>query len=99
MGCCNEDVYDDTFDARRAESQLRDYRRKGPNGWTARLIDELRAGGVEGLTVLEIGAGVGIVHHELLAAGASAAVDVDASGPYIAAARAEAARLGIADRV
>jgi magnesium-protoporphyrin O-methyltransferase len=92
-------VYDDAFDARTAERELRDYRRHGARGWTARLIDALAAGGVDGLSVLEIGAGVGAVHQSLLAAGAATATDVDASGPYLAAARAEAERLGLADRV
>jgi magnesium-protoporphyrin O-methyltransferase len=92
-------LYDDQFDARRAADRLRDYRRNGPRGWTARLVAGLAAGGVDGLTVLDIGAGVGAVHHALLAAGAASAVDVDASGPYLAAAREEAERRGLADRV
>jgi len=99
VDCCEPTVYDDQFDARRAGDRLREYRRKGPNGWTARLVDGLAADGVDGLTVLDIGAGVGAVHHALLAAGAASAVDVDASGPYIAAAREEADRRGLADRV
>ena len=99
MDCCDPNIYDDTFDAERAERTLREFRRKGPNGWTARLISELSDGGVEGLTVLDIGAGIGAVHHALLDAGASSAMDVDASGPYIAAARAEAARRGLEARV
>lgn len=99
MECCVPSVYDDQFDARRAGDRLREYRRKGPNGSTARLVAGLSSGGVEGLTVLDIGAGVGAVHHALLAAGAASAVDVDASGPYLAAARAEAERRGLADRV
>jgi SAM-dependent methyltransferase len=99
MDCCERTVYDDQFDARRAEDRLRDYRRNGPNGWTLRLVDGLSAGGVDGMTVLDIGAGVGAVHHALLAAGASSAIDVDASGPYLVAARAEAERLGLSDRV
>jgi len=92
-------VYDDQFDEAEAEDRLRDYRRNGPRGGTARLIAELSRGGVDGLTVLDIGAGVGAVHHELLAAGASRATDVDASGPYLAAARQEAERRGVIDRV
>lgn len=99
MDCCDPSVYDDTFDARRAEERLRDYRRNGPNGWTRRLIAGLTAEGVDGLTVLDIGAGVGAVHHALLEAGALSAVDVDASGPYIEAARSEAQRRGLGDRV
>jgi magnesium-protoporphyrin O-methyltransferase len=100
MDCCDPAVYDDQFDARRADDRLREYRKNGPNGWTTRLIDGLSTGsGVEGLTVLDIGAGVGAVHHALLEAGATSAVDVDASGPYIAASRSEAERRGLAERV
>ena len=99
MDCCEPTLYDDQFDARRADKRLREYRRNGPNGWTGRLVAGLSAGGVDGLTVLDIGAGVGAVHHALLDAGAASAVDVDASGPYIAAARTEAERRGLADRV
>jgi len=44
--------------------------------------------------VLDIGAGVGAVHLELLEAGAAAAVDVDVSPAYVEAARDEAARRG-----
>lgn len=99
MDCCERTVYDDQFDARRASERLCEYRRKGPNGWTARLVAALAADGVAGLTVLDIGAGVGAVHHALLEAGAVSAVDVDASGPYLAAARSEAERRGLADRV
>jgi len=49
--------------------------------------------------VLDVGAGVGAVHLELLDAGATAAVDVDVSPAYVAAARDEAARRGHSDRV
>lgn len=99
MDCCEPTVYDDQFDARRAADRLREYRTRGPNGWTRRLVAGLAADGVDGLTVLDIGAGVGAVHHALLDAGAASAIDVDASGPYLAAAREEAARRGLADRV
>jgi magnesium-protoporphyrin O-methyltransferase len=49
--------------------------------------------------VLDIGAGVGAVHLGLLDAGAAAAVDVDVSPAYVAAARSEAARRGRSDQV
>jgi SAM-dependent methyltransferase len=101
MDCCGPEGsdYDRQFDARHAEQHLRAYRRDGPTGLTRALIDGLAADGLEGRTVLDIGGGVGAVHHELLRAGASAAVDVDASRAYLAAARGEAERQGHADQV
>jgi magnesium-protoporphyrin O-methyltransferase len=82
-----------------ARRSLRSYRRSGPARTTAWLIDGLRSGGVDGMTVLDIGAGVGAVHHELLASGASTALDVDGSPAFVAAAREESARRGTSDRV
>ena len=99
MDCCDPDVYDREFDAGHAEARLRDFQRHGPRGSTSRLIDALARGGVQGMTVLDIGAGVGAVHQMLIAAGAASATDVDASGPYLAVARGEAERRGTVDRV
>jgi SAM-dependent methyltransferase len=79
--------------------ELRRYRRSGPPPTTSWLIEGLREGGVSGLTVLDIGAGVGAVHQALLASGASAAIDIDGSPAFVAAAREEAERQGTADRV
>ena len=96
VDCC---AYDRQFNARHAEDDLREYRRDGPTGLTRALIEALSAGGIEGKSVLEIGGGVGAVHHELLRAGADAAVDVDASRAYVSVAREESERQGHADRV
>ncbi len=101
MDCCTpgDSRFDRQFDARHAAEHLRAYREKGPAGLTRALIEGLAAGGVDGCTVLDIGGGVGAVHHELLRSGAAAAVDVDASRAYISVAREEAERQGHADRV
>lgn len=101
MPCCSpgDSPYDRQFDAQHAAEHLRAYRKKGPQGLTRALIDALGAGGVVGETVLDIGGGVGAVHHELLRSGAAAAVDVDASRAYVSVAREEAERQGHADRV
>jgi 2-polyprenyl-3-methyl-5-hydroxy-6-metoxy-1,4-benzoquinol methylase len=82
-----------------AGRSLRSYRRSGPARTTQWLLDGLRGDGVAGLTVLDIGAGVGAVHLELLRAGAATALDVDGSPAFVAAARSEATRQGLADRV
>jgi hypothetical protein len=87
------------FGERDARADLMAYRKSGPGTTTRWLIEGLEGGGVVGMTVLDIGAGVGAVHQQLLADGAVAAVDVDGSPAYVAAAREEAARRGTADQV
>lgn len=91
-GCSPGDSpFDRQFDALHAAQHLRAYRQNGPVGTTRALIEALGAGGFDGQSVLDIGGGVGAVHHALLRSGAAAAVDVDASRAYIAVARDEAA--------
>jgi len=63
------------------------------------LIDGLRAAGIADASLLDIGGGVGAIHHALLDAGASSALHVDVSPDYIKAAQDEAGRRGHADRV
>ncbi|MGH2541561.1 MAG: methyltransferase domain-containing protein, partial [Ardenticatenaceae bacterium] len=77
---------------------LASYREKGPNRTTGLLIDALREAGVEGMTLLDIGGGIGAIQHELLKAGAIEASSVEASSAFVAAAQAEAQRQGLADR-
>ena len=82
-----------------AKRDLRAYRKNGPGTTTRWLIEGLEAGGVEGLTVLDIGAGVGAVHQQLLADGAASAIDVDGSAAFVAAARTEALLRGTIERI
>jgi 2-polyprenyl-3-methyl-5-hydroxy-6-metoxy-1,4-benzoquinol methylase len=93
--CC----YDVEFDDRIAEREIRDYRRRGPRAGTRALADALLAGEATGLTALDVGGGIGALQHLLLQAGVAALTDVDASGPYLAAARREAARRGLEARI
>ena len=101
MDCCSpgDSSFDRQFDARHAAQDLREYREKGPAATTRALIEALGAGDIDGQTVLDIGAGVGAIHHHLLRSGAATAVDVDASRAYISAAREEAERQGHLQRV
>ena len=91
--CCKVD-YDEHFSADDARRDILDYRAHGAQGSTRRLLDALIAEGVEAGTLLDIGGGVGVVQLELLRAGVASSLDVDASAPYIAVARAEAAEEG-----
>jgi SAM-dependent methyltransferase len=99
MSCCHHcrDA-ENHFDRRDARRRLARYRRRGPEGTTRLLIEALRPAVAPDTTVLDIGGGIGAVHHELLAAGAAGAVDIDASTAYLAAAREESARRGHGER-
>jgi magnesium-protoporphyrin O-methyltransferase len=91
--------YGSFYNEKRAASDLRRYREKGPIPSTRTLIEALKAEGVEGATLLDIGGGIGAIQHELLDAGATHATSVDASAPYLDAAREESARRGHGGRV
>jgi SAM-dependent methyltransferase len=93
------DPYDDLYDAQKAAAELRAYRTKGLTPWARVLTDRLKADGVTGASVLDIGGGIGSIHHELLEAGAASVVGIDASSAYVAAARDESDRRGHGDRV
>lgn len=99
MPCCGGDCYSAMFDDKRARKDLDRFRKDGPDPTTRALIDALRARSIDGASLLDIGGGIGAIHHELIDAGAAGAIHADASGPYIGVAREEADRRGHADRV
>jgi 2-polyprenyl-3-methyl-5-hydroxy-6-metoxy-1,4-benzoquinol methylase len=95
MGCCATTTRaESVFGDRMAACDLRRYRKKGPKRATRLLLGALEAEGVEGKTLLDIGGGIGAIQHELLDAGAASATSVEASGPYLDAAREESERRG-----
>lgn len=97
--CCDADLERIGCDGQDWESQLARLRERGPREETRELLAAVLQEGVSGATVIDVGAGVGAVHLALLEAGAARALDVDASKKYLSAARAEAERRGLADRV
>lgn len=92
--CCGPNTFDDKL----AKDDLERYRKQGPDPTTKTLLDAIKAQGIDGATVLDIGGGIGAIQLELLAAGAASVVAVDASEAYVGVARAEAERRGYADR-
>jgi len=87
------------FTERRAARDLESYRAKGPGSTTRLLRDGLiQAGQVNGV-VLDIGTGIGALIFELLEAGATRAIAVDASPAFIATASREAARRNSLDAI
>ncbi len=63
------------------------------------LVDAIANEGIEGRSFLDIGGGVGVIHHEFMAAGASSGLGADASASYTEAARSEATSRGYLDRM
>ena len=99
MSCCSCDGYQSQFGEKHAAKDLRRYRKNGPDKTTRLLLDQLKAAGVRGASLLDIGGGIGVVHHELLNEGADSAVHVDATAANIDIASNEAAQRGHSDRV
>src|SRR5436305_10174299 len=96
-GFCDPTDYRWLFSRKYASRDAHRYRRRGLSG-TARALVDL-AGDVSGLTVLDVGGGIGAIELELLAAGAERATSVELSGGYEEAAAALLAERGLSDRV
>jgi magnesium-protoporphyrin O-methyltransferase len=92
--CAFGHTADEHFNTDKVAKELATYRRKGPGPTTRRLRDGLVSAGLREGTVLDIGGGLGILSFELLDAGFSRAVVVEASSAYLAAASEEATRRG-----
>ncbi len=99
MDCCQAAGIEEVMDASMAEGDLERYRKNGPDKSTRMLLEALTSEGVDGLTLLDIGGGVGVLQHELIRAGVGHVTSVDASSAYLEAAAAEAERQGHADRI
>lgn len=85
--------------ARDIAEDLAVYRRGGLGADQRQLLAALVADGVQDRTVLDIGGGIGAIHHDLLRAGARSVIDVDGSAAYLDAAQEEARREGHLDRI
>ena len=90
--CC--EITDNAFSAEEAKSELKQYRRKGPPNQTRLILDAIRSLHLKNAELLDIGGGIGVIHHELLEDVAAKATHVDASSAYLQEAKVEAARRG-----
>src|SRR5436190_3936214 len=100
MTCCHRCISSKMFDSKTARRELRRFQRRGPNAQTKRMLAAIETRSLPAQpTLLDIGGGVGAIHHVLLEHGFAAATHVDASAAYLAAAEDEARRRGHAERV
>jgi predicted RNA methylase len=99
MTCCDGSATEQQFGPKRAQRDLERYRKEGPDTTTRLMLDALHNSGLRDPTVLDVGAGIGVLCYELLTAGAVAATHVEAASAYSATAKAEAEKRGLADRI
>ncbi|MFQ5832265.1 MAG: methyltransferase [Candidatus Thorarchaeota archaeon] len=99
MSCSQCQGIESKFDRKKAAKELEKYRKDGPDETTRILIDALKAEGVDGMTLLDVGGGVGAIQHELLQAGVSSCINAEASQAYVEATKEEANRQNHADRI
>ena len=100
MDCCQCQGIEQVFDTKMARKDLEKYHKKGPAKTTRFLLNWIKQSGENGLTLLDVGGGVGMIQHELLQARVvETAVHVDGSPSYLQTSREEAQRLGHTDRV
>jgi hypothetical protein len=99
MNCCQCQGIEELFSREYVARELSRYRAKGSDKTTRMLTGAIREGGVDDLTLLDIGGGVGAIQHELIDAGVREVTSVEASSAYIGAAKEEAQRRGIAEQV
>ena len=103
MSCAQCHGIEQQFGRAAVRRKLRQYRRRGPDKTTRLLIEAVRAAlvasDVQDATLLDIGAGLGAIHHALLDGRVSRAVHIDASEAQLAAAREETERRGHGGRV
>jgi len=98
-GCVGYAAAERQFGAAVAQRDLDRYRRKGPDASSRLLLDGVKSVAHPTDSLLDVGAGVGVLSFELLSHGLSRATLVDASPAYLSAARTEAERRGAGSRV
>ena len=99
MDSCGCDEYASPIDSGIARSDRDSYHSSGPDETTRMLLDMIEANSDAGASVLDVGGGIGVIDQELLKAGASRAVLVEASPAYLEVAREEADKADLLDRM
>lgn len=95
MSCaCHCRATAEHFGPELARKDLDRYRKSGPDATTMALLEGIRSRSRHCSRLLDIGAGIGVLHHELVGSFVDRAVHVEASSAYIEAARDEDARRG-----
>ncbi|MFL6006987.1 MAG: methyltransferase domain-containing protein [Gaiellaceae bacterium] len=81
-GCCNARGCDRLFNEKFARRMAKRYRKRGLDRTSRRMVAFLEQRGLDGVTVLEVGGGVGEIQIELLERGAARALNLELSPGY-----------------
>ena len=88
MTCCTHYCAAEAqFGSARAQSDLRQYQRRGPIGVTRVLLAELRRRPLQDKQLLDVGAGISVISAELAGSGLAGTTVAEASPPYLEVAR------------
>lgn len=101
MGCCGSCGQDidgtDQFFTKQAASYIKRFKKKGLERSQKQLMQGLHKNDLKGLSILEIGCGVGYFHNQLIQDGCSRAIGVDISKGMVRMAKMYSKKLGNAD--
>ena len=97
--CCSPKGYRWVFNEKRAQAEVRRYRRRGLDPTSRRIAEFLKEQHLQGRTLLEVGGGIGAIQIELLKAGITRAVNIELTPTYEAAANGLLREAGLEERV
>lgn len=99
MNCCSSDNPTGKFFDKESKKFEKKYRKKGLEKITKSLVDGIDELGINGMTVLDVGAGIGGAHRELLRRGALKVFATELSEEMINRARSFTDSEGFKDKV
>lgn len=98
MDCCNQ-LYSKKFDEKRARDEIRDYRTGNIKKNSRPLLNILSNLNLHGLTLLDIGGGIGVLSFELLKQGVSHSTHIELSESYCKAFQDESVKRNVSQKV
>lgn len=100
MPCCTHcKATEAHFGPQIAERDVKRYRRRGPDASTRLLLEMVAETDLRDAHLLDVGGGIGVLHHELLGKTVTTVTHVEAAPAYIQAARQEDERRGWQGRI
>ena len=99
MDCCQCQGIESMFDKKSAKRDLKRYLKKGPSTTTKILLNAVNKIGVQGMTFLDIGGGIGAIQYALIKWGALNGVSIEASSAYIDSIKEETGKNNLTEKV